>query len=144
VFQNTATEYLQYKYRKEGGSETVKVQQTRRYTRSYEKNYSPTFFCYDADRIENDASNNSSLMPSYLATIRGHTDRPTASPLIRHVTHSKCRVQHSSLIASIRCRRNVFTEPLVNTDKRDILLPNRCLATIGGHTHTDTRTDDRD
>jgi hypothetical protein len=48
-----------------------------------------------------------------LATIGGYTDRPTDSPLIRHGPHRKrCVQQFFYCCMCIRCRGNVFTEPL--------------------------------
>jgi hypothetical protein len=65
--------------------------------RSSGKNKSPTYFWYDTNRIENDASNNSSLprerVYQAVATIGGYTDSSIDSPLIPHGTYTKRRLQ---------------------------------------------------
>jgi hypothetical protein len=54
-----------------------------------------------------------------LATIRGYTDGPTDSPLLRHGPHTKRHVhKFFYCCVCIRCRGNVFTEPLPSNDKR--------------------------
>jgi hypothetical protein len=76
-----------------------------------------TVLWYDTDRIENClqqflvAAGTCSPSPC-LATIGGYADRPTLSPLIRHGPHRKRRVHSFYCCMCIRCRGNIFTEPL--------------------------------
>jgi hypothetical protein len=62
-----------------------------------------------------------SLPSFYLVRIWGYTDRPTDSPLIRHGQHRNDVFSNSPIVACIRCRENVLTEPLPTNERRDTL-----------------------
>jgi hypothetical protein len=85
-----------------------------------------------------------SLLSCYLATIRGYKDRPTGSPSIRHVPHKKLRVQQFVYCCMcIHCCGNVFTEPLLSTERRDTLNRAFALQQYEGYTYI-LQTDGRD
>jgi hypothetical protein len=96
------------------------------------------------------------LMSRCLATIGGHTDKPTDSPLIRHGPHRK-RVQQffylrfevlTAVVVSLDGLHGVISQKMVLFNYSIVecvfvaavtLLLSRCLATIRGYTyrHTD-------
>jgi hypothetical protein len=62
-----------------------------------------------------------SLPSCYLATIDGYVYTPTDSPWYDTDRIENDASNNSSIIARIRCRGNVFTEPLPSTEGRDKL-----------------------
>jgi hypothetical protein len=62
--------------------------------------------------------------------------------LIRHGPLRKFTCNNSSNVACVRCRRNVFTEPLPSNDKGIFAEP--LPSNDGIDTHIDTQTDGRD
>jgi hypothetical protein len=111
------------------------------------KNQSPTFLCCDTDRIENDASNNSSLLvlvaagkrlPRHcLATIWVYRDRHTDSPLLRHGPRRKQRVQGFFFVSSIGCRANVYTKLLPSNDRGTHIQTHRLMGGLYEIRHWD-------
>jgi hypothetical protein len=63
------------------------------------------------DRIENDASNRRNNLTDFLPS----NDRGIQTDLRTQAANN------SSIVACIRCRGNVFTEPLPSNDRRDTL-----------------------
>jgi hypothetical protein len=112
-------------------SNLISFLQESRLTRSSGKNYSLPFLWYDADRIEIDASSNSSLPWERVYRVigwqrKGDSQEDSQSPL----WYDTYLIEQFSIFACIPYHGKVSSELLPSNDMRD--------------THTDTETDEKD